>query len=55
MSKGKEQGSSEVFFCLGPAFLMASFMPVLLRSQKNRLKVGLDMVPEAGLEPARYF
>jgi hypothetical protein len=32
MSKGKEQGSSEVFFCLGPAFLMASFMPVLLRS-----------------------
>lgn len=30
MSKGKEQGSSEVFFCLGPAFLMASFMPVLL-------------------------
>lgn len=32
MSKGKEQGSSEVFFCLGPAFLMASFMPVLLGS-----------------------
>tara|TARA_B100000378_G_scaffold225179_1_gene188967 strand:+ start:12 stop:395 length:384 start_codon:yes stop_codon:yes gene_type:complete len=30
MSKGKEQGSSEVFFWLGPAFLMASFLPVLL-------------------------